>query len=425
MGATLRSYFAQGGRKCYVVRLGNSYLSKASRFERLKYLSYFMPGYPNQITSSPSQRYSWQGLGHLFGLPDVSFLCIPDIPDLISSQQTEMSTQIANVDFPEQFVECSEQSISLLEIRADEAEEPISIPVCGDSEYEDWAMFLNQVGQFIARYRREVQLLAAVPIPMGGSKAESNLLKYFSEQKYLATGLDNNPRGLASAFIQLVYPWIRTSGSLNLPGQIENPEGVLAGILSQNALLRGSYRSAANLNLRNTYAVYPLLSNEQMLGKLPNTRHRLLERLSLLGPTPSGLRLLSDVTTSLDSNYRPASVSRLVSLLVRAARKLGENLTFEVAGEQLWAIVQDNLNTLLLRLYQAGALRGKSPNEAFQVRCDRTTMTPNDLDNGRVIAVVQFAAAIPITQITVVLSISEGGQVAFRSQQPVVKEVAA
>ena len=52
-------------------------------------------------------------------------------------------------------------------------------------------------------------------------------------------------------------------------------------------------------------------------------------------------------------------------------------------------------------------------------------MTPNDLDNGRVIAIVQFAAAIPITQITVVLSISEGGQVALRSKQPVVKEVAA
>ena len=38
-----------------------------------------------------------------------------------------------------------------------------------------------------------------------------------------------------------------------------------------------------------------------------------------------------------------------------------------------------------------GALLGTKPEEAFFVRCDRTTMTQNDLDNGRLICLIGVA----------------------------------
>jgi phage tail sheath protein FI len=69
----------------------------------------------------------------------------------------------------------------------------------------------------------------------------------------------------------------------------------------------------------------------------------------------------------------------------------------------------------LTNLYLIGALGGASPAEAFQVRCDRSTMTQNDIDNGRVIARVEFVAASPIERITVVLAMDEGGQVSLLS----------
>ena len=66
---------------------------------------------------------------------------------------------------------------------------------------------------------------------------------------------------------------------------------------------------------------------------------------------------------------------------------------------------------LLGGLLEIGALRGATPEEAFQVRCDRSTMTQNDIDNGRVIVTVIFDPAVPIGRIVVVLAIGEGGSV--------------
>lgn len=150
----------------------------------------------------------------------------------------------------------------------------------------------------------------------------------------------------------------------------------------------------------------------------------LLERVSLLVPTPRGIELGSDVTTSLDESYRPASINRLVSIIVRAARNLGEDFAFESSGDQLWAKLGESLGTLLLGLWRAGALRGATPADAFYVRCDRSTMTQNDIDNGRVIALVQFDAAFPIERITVVLAMDEGGQVSLLATEAANREAA-
>jgi phage tail sheath protein FI len=225
----------------------------------------------------------------------------------------------------------------------------------------------------------------------------------------------DRPNGLASAFIQLAYPWVRTSVSAILPEGLESPDGVLAGMLARNALQNGAFRSAANLGVGDVYDVFPVLRRDQMLISHADQAggHSLTERVSLLGPTPRGLALLSDVTTSLDESYRPASVNRLVSIITRAARRLGEDLLFEASGERLWAQIAAGMQNLLFELLQAGALQGSTPTEAFSVRCDRSTMTQNDLDNGRVVAEIQFAAAAPIETITIVLTLSASGQISL------------
>jgi len=45
--------------------------------------------------------------------------------------------------------------------------------------------------------------------------------------------------------------------------------------------------------------------------------------------------------------------------------------------------------------WRGGALLGASPREAYFVRCDRSTMTQNDLDNGRLICLIGVAALKP------------------------------
>lgn len=462
LGAAVRSFFAQGGTKCYVVRVGDPGFLLAPQTIRQDRLRFLLPGYPNRLTVTPSDRRTWRGIGHLFGLPDVSFLALPDLPDLLSVDREEIPRPKPLPLTPETFAECSEAEPLVAESLA----RFLTAPRCDELAYQEWSMVLNQVGHLLAQYGREVQFVAALPLPTepplillglwlnlylkaeklhlpmiaalspllisliyhlilrGSSSVAQSPLPALLNQGSLSCLLDDSPMGIASAFVQLVYSWAKTSGSTRLPEQLENPEGILVGVLARNALNQGAFRSAAGLGLVDVYEVFPLLSREQTeslhASKLQATaaRHSLMERVSLLGLTPGGWRLCSDVTTSLDDSYRPACVNRLVSSLVRAARRLGEEYTFENSGEFLWGRLRESLSSLLLGLLQAGALRGDTVDDAFQVRCDRTTMTQADLDNGRVIVQVLFTAALPIEQITVFLALNESGQIAVLPAQP-------
>lgn len=446
LGAAVRSFFAQGGRKCYVVRAGDPWplfqpeLTPASRRAlRLKKIRRLIPGFtllpadhaptPGEDDSglpsapvSPLERAHWRSLDHLFDLPEVSFVCLPDLADAVRAEPPDLEAPEQPPPPPEQFVECSTPT----PLRLDEIARYVAAPRCDERGYANWARALNLAGGLTARFWREVQLIAALPMPQPGAdaaQAARDLLLYLttSEARPLARRLDE--RGAASVFVQLAYPWARTPGSANLPEQLESPDGVLAGVLARNALTRGAFRSAANLRLADVHDLAPLLARQGMLAPHPDSaatnarQHTLLERVSLFGPTPGGLRLLSDVTTSLDESYRPAGVNRLIALLVRAARGLGEESVFEPSGEELWAQLRERLEGLLTELYLAGALRGDAPADAFQVRCDRTTMTQNDIDNGRLIARVEFTPALPIERITVVLAMDEGGQISLISER--------
>lgn len=419
LGAAVRSYFAQGGRKCYVVRVGDPLAVSTGRSQKLLQLAQLIPGYPVRVDVSPVDRQTWRGIGHLFGLPDVSFLCLPDLPDLVSADITPVDPTRKPPKTPEIFVPCS---APLPEPGDDRVGQRVQAPRCDEAGYDHWVASLRLVADWVSRQQREVQLVAAIPMPQVGTAADADLFQFLLDQGTLSKRLDRSLVGLSSAFVQLVYPWVQTPGSIRLPGQVESPDAVLVGVLARSALSRGAFRSVANLHLADVYATFPSLSQFQMrVEYLDNPEEsfgtrQLLERVSMMGQTPDGWRVLSDVTTSLEESYRPASVNRLVSVIVRAARRLGEEVLFEPSGDRLWVQLRDQLETLLLTLLQSGALRGDTPEDAFLVRCDRSTMTRFDLDNGRLIAEIQFTPAAPIEQITIVLAMDEGGQVSLISR---------
>jgi hypothetical protein len=418
LGAAVRSFFAQGGRKCYVIRVGDPWRLTTPQSERLAQIKKLIPGYPAGFAGSAVDRTTWHGVGHLFGLPDVSYLCLPDLADAVAMDRQRLDPPNLPPSPLEQFVECSAPVPQML----DRAARLFQAPRCDVDSYNAWTTALWLVADLLIRQQREVQLIASVPLP----ETDLDLLTFFTKPTPgfvppLAIAVQEQKKGLASAFVQLAYPWVQTPGSTNLPEQLESPDAVLAGVLARNALTRGSFRSAANLHLADVQQVYPILTRDLLQQSQPDsatrsTRHTLPERISLLGSTPSGLRLLSDVTTSLDESYRPASVNRLVAAIVRAARRLGEEVVFEASCERLWMRLRDSLTTLMSGLQQAGALQDAGTT-AFAVRCDRDTMTQQDIDQGRVIAHIEFVGAAPIDQITIVLALNTGGQVSLIPSQ--------
>ena len=426
-GAAIRSFFAQGGRKCYVVRAGEPIPPDSMPVNRQQFIQTWIglliPGYPSGFDGSPVDPTGWRGMAHLFGLPDVSFLSLPDLPSIVRVPGSEVSLAFQPTEFPQGFIECSEGEETIF---LEEFHSPLNGPRCDRVGYAAWARAVSLAASVLINRQREVQLVTGIPVPQAGEAAQAHLLKTLLDNGRgpLSAQPDIQPDGIASAFVQLAYPWLRTSGSRDMPEGLENPEGVLTGILARNALGRGAYFSAAGMDLGDVFEVFPLLSREQMYNALPvvSADHSgvrsLIERVTLFGPTPVGLRLLSDVTTASSESYRPASINRLMSVILRTARRLGEALAFESSAERLWEQTRDTLSSLMLTLFEAGALRGTSPDEAFIVRCDQSTMTQADIDSGRVIAQIQFDAAAPVERITVVLAINEGGQVSLVAENP-------
>jgi hypothetical protein len=78
--------------------------------------------------------------------------------------------------------------------------------------------------------------------------------------------------------------------------------------------------------------------------------------------------------------------------------------TFEPNGDALWGEVRRMVEAFLTRLFEAGAFAGATTREAFFVRCDRTTMTRNDLDKGRFVCLVGVAPSEPVEYLVLELS---------------------
>lgn len=81
---------------------------------------------------------------------------------------------------------------------------------------------------------------------------------------------------------------------------------------------------------------------------------------------------------------------------------------FEASGPEVWRRVRTSLEALLGGFHRAGALGGRSEAESYTVRCDRSTMSQNDLDNGRLRAEITVLPAAAVEHITVSLELIAG-----------------
>jgi len=429
LGAAVRRFFLQGGRKCYVIRVGIPWPLFTDISARAGLRDRLLQAVP---APTPVDRSTWHGVGHLFGLADVSFLCLPDLPELFAVDAGPIAPETES-EGEERFIECATRvnPPTSRSLRAFPA------PRCDDDGFRDWAAFVIRIGSVLQRYCREVQFVAAVPLPVDAAllRAHPDVIRLPPPQRRRAVAARafasraaqwQHAASIQTAFVQLVYPWVQTHQSMRLPGTLEAPDALLAGLLANSALTVGAWRSVAREPVAGIVDLEPILSIADLERELPyggsagerRLPRVLRERISVFAPTPMGFQLLSDVTTDDDESYRPASVNRLVACIVRAARLAGEDTVFANNGEAVWRRVRGGLEELLHGLWGDGALTGAFSSDAFEVRCDRSTMTQADLDAGRIIAQVQFTAASPIERITVVLAMDEGGQVTLIAPQP-------
>ena len=98
---------------------------------------------------------------------------------------------------------------------------------------------------------------------------------------------------------------------------------------------------------------------------------------------------------SSDPRWRYTNLRRL---FIFVAESIGEGTrwaVFERNHEFTWARVVHSVSNFLMSVWRAGALAGATPGQAFFARCDRTTMTADDIDHGRLICLVGIAPLKP------------------------------
>lgn len=192
-----------------------------------------------------------------------------------------------------------------------------------------------------------------------------------------------------STYAALYYPWIRvldpvTRKEINLP-----PSGFVAGIYARNDITRAVYKAPANevVNLALGFEKLLNKSQQDVLNPEGINCFRFFEG--------RGFRLWGARTISSDPEWKYVNLRRYFAYLEHSIDKGTQWAVFEPNGEQLWGNVRRTIEDFMLNEWQMGALLGDKPEKAFFVKCDRSTMTQNDLDNGRLVCLIGLAPLRP------------------------------
>lgn len=462
LAAAVRAFFAAGGRRCLVLRTGdalpyadpqrprfagNPLLAAAAaqpgpgdtdaqraaaRVSLLPGLAATPGGVLSQATAADGHWAAWQGLQWVHGLPEVSMLLLPDLPEAFAVPPTVPPAEQRPGAPLEVFAPCVPEADAPATTRL----RLLAAPALDTAGFDAWRRSVGHAlavlrGASAAVQRRDVQLLAALPLPVDelaatlslqpqaapGARVEDWLAPWLATP---ADGDDDEGADLRHSQLQLAWPWLRTLRSADLPQGVEAPDGAWAGALAAQCLRVGCFRSAALTTAPGVIETLPAwtVQDAQHTLWLPGepAPQPVQEFLSLCLPrrngTRGGFEWASDRTTAQDPLLRIGAVRRLLAQVVRHARRVGDDFVHEPSGEATWFRLRAALEVLGQRILRAGAL-DDSRGDAWVVTCDRRTMLQADLDAGRLIAQIQLRPALPIDRISVTLTLRDGAAVAL------------
>ena len=199
-----------------------------------------------------------------------------------------------------------------------------------------------------------------------------------------------------SKYAALYYPWIVTPNPNYDPNNqgtdaelVLPPSGFVCGIYARSDIERGVWKAPANEVVRTALRFERLVNNGEQ------------EELNPFGVNclryfaGRGNRVWGARTASSDPEWKYVNIRRYFLYLEQSIDRGTQWAVFEANGERLWANVRDTITSFLYNEWVNGALLGDKPEQAFFVKCDRSTMTQNDLDNGRFICLIGVAAIKP------------------------------
>lgn len=211
---------------------------------------------------------------------------------------------------------------------------------------------------------------------------------------------------LDSKYAGYYYPWIKVMDPLTQKPKLVPPGGHVVGVYARSDIERGVHKAPANEVLRGVTALqFPLSKAKQ---DVLNPRG-----VNCIRAFPGrGIRIWGARTVSSDPLWKYVNVRRLFLYVEESIEEGTQWVVFEPNNEKLWARVKQTITQFLTGVWKTGALMGTAPAEAFFVKCDRTTMTQDDIDNGRLICVIGIAPTKPAEFVIFRIAQWQGGSAA-------------
>jgi phage tail sheath protein FI len=192
-----------------------------------------------------------------------------------------------------------------------------------------------------------------------------------------------------SDYAAMYHPWLQVFDPLDKRNIFMPPSGAMAGIYARSDTERGVFKAPANEVVRGAVGLSSLYGKGEQ--DILNPKGVNLIRTF----TGQGIRVWGARTASSNSLWKYVNVRRLFIFLEESIKANTNWVVFEPNDEQLWTRVKRTIEVFLTGVWRSGALAGSTQGEAFFVDIGRTTMSEDDIANGRLICVIGVAPVKP------------------------------
>jgi hypothetical protein len=208
----------------------------------------------------------------------------------------------------------------------------------------------------------------------------------------------------------IYFPWLKMTDPAGRAAEpiLAPPSGFVAGMYARIDTRRGVWKAPAGTEANLGGAV-------GLAVKITDTEQDFLNPIgvNVIRSFPAsgiviwGARTLATLS---DPEYRYVPVRRTAIFLEQSIFNGIQFAVFEPNDEVLWASLRLNITAFMLLQFRAGAFQGKTPSDAFFVKCDSSTTTQADIDTGTVNILVGFAPLKPAEFVVLKLS-QKAGQI--------------
>ena len=192
-----------------------------------------------------------------------------------------------------------------------------------------------------------------------------------------------------STYAAMYHPWLQMFDAGAKRPAYFPPSGAMAGIYARSDNERGVHKAPANEVVRGCTGLSCSYNTgeQDILNPIG---------VNLIRAFPGrGIRVWGARTISSNGLWKYVNVRRLFIYVEESIRANTNWVVFEPNSETLWKRVTRTIENFLATCWRDGALAGATIDQAFFVECGPTTMTQDDIDNGRLICQIGIAPVKP------------------------------